>query len=641
MKFFACVLDTAGRGIGDDVRQHMQSMAISRLLTYRWDTCAGAAILTGWDEFGGEVTIERYRDWVGVGHARLDNRADTARHVRSDGASSDDESDLALVVRVLAHHGPAAIPALLGDFGFVAWCAASRTAIAATDAFNGARLYYTQHRGLTMIGSRAEPLGMTNTYDVAYIGDMLTRDIYSRERTIYAGVKQLAAASTLTLRDGRLSTDRYWSVADAQRAPAAKLSEADAIAQCRDLLTTSIRLRLDPQGRTWSQLSGGIDSSSVVSLVQWLAEQGDIPHGLAGTVTFVIGSDTGSDERPFSDQVVKRWRVRNEQVVDAPWWFDETDDELLPLPDQPLLTIIHAPIDSRFRAVLRAAGARVMLTGWGSDQLFTGSPVYLADRLARGQVSYVLGELAHRAAVERGSFWTMGYRHVVRPFLPASFRRFARRRVSSPPNWLRMDTLRHAGVIAKPDSLAEGRIGKKYGHWLATEIADVQRAEETRALAEVVSVRHPFLYRPLVEFALHLPPELCARPHAHKWVLRQAVKGIVPEAIRTRVGKGGGGDSLARMFANLQPFLRQLAHRPILADLGVVDARRLMVAVEEVSNPKTWKGSHAGDLVKALTIEAWLQVRADRWPHGFSMPRRAAAVQQDTYQLAATQRRSV
>jgi asparagine synthase (glutamine-hydrolysing) len=633
MKFFACALDTTGTGIGSDLRHQMQSMAISRGLTYQWDTFDGAAVLTGWDEFDGEVSIERHRDWLAVGQARLDNRADLERHARAHGSRNEGESDLALILRLVADRGVTAVSTLLGDFGFAAWHAATRTAIGACDAFNMGRLYYTQNGGRTLMGSRAEPLSMTTGYDVAYISDLLT-DAAWRELTVYTGVKQLAAASTLTVHEDRVITSQYWSPAECETAGVARITERDAIEACRDLLTTSVRLRLDPRGQTWAQLSGGIDSSAVVSLVQCLAERGTIPHGLAGTLTFVIGSQTSADERVFSEAVAKRWGVRNEVVVDAPMWFDDSDDTSSPLSDQPLLTMPLAPIDSRFREILREARARVLLTGWGSDQLFTGSLVYLADRLARGHITEVLGELAHRAALGRRSFWSLAHRNVVQPFLGVS----ATEPIAS---WMRRDTIGRAGCRRRPDPHAGGRIGRKYAHWLVSGIVEAQYADETRALAEVVSVRHPFLYRPLVEFALRLPPELCTRPLATKWIFRQAMQGILPDVVRTRIGKGGGGDSLARMFIHQRAFLEQLARDPILADLGLIDARRFMSAVEECTNPHAHMGSLQGDVFKTLAIEAWLQVRSGRWPHGFAMPQAPIVPRQETYQLTVTQRRSV
>ncbi len=59
---------------------------------------------------------------------------------------------------------------------------------------------------------------------------------------------------------------------------------------------------------------------------------------------------------------------------------------------------------------------------------------------------------------------------------------------------------------------------------------------------EVVDFRHPYLDRPLVELALRLGPEMCVRPHAHKWVLREAMRGILPEACARVSAKGMAAD---------------------------------------------------------------------------------------------------
>jgi asparagine synthase (glutamine-hydrolysing) len=645
MKFFACVLDASGHGISSGVRERMQSTAIDRSLTYRWDTFPGAAVLTGWDEFDGEIAIERYNDWTAVGQVRLDNRPDVERRVRADGQSIADESDLALALRFVARSGLVAIPELVGDFGFIAWHAATRTAIGGCDAFNHARLYYNQHRDLMLVGSRAEPLSMVDTYDIGYLADILL-DAFPQDRTVYAGVHQVPAASTLTLRDGRVTTSPYWSVSNFEPSYTWHASPEDAAEACRDLLTTAVRLRLDTGGRTWSQLSGGLDSSAVVSIVQQLAERGQISRGLDGTITFVMGSDTSADERPYSEAIVKRWGVRNEVVVDAPMWYDEADHDPLPLPDQPLQTMMFAPIDARFRAILRDARARVLLTGFGSDHLFTGCPLYLAERFARGHVVDVLGELAHRAALVRTSFWRLAYTNVVKPFIPGATRWLERPPISAARarDWLRQDTYRRVYSQA-PDptseALSTGPVRRKYANWLGAQIVGAQRADETRALSEVVSVRHPFLYRPLVEFALRMPPEWCARPLAHKWIFREAMKGVLPEVIRTRVLKGGGGDTFAHMFIHQKAFLRELVRDPILADLGLVDRHRLATALEQSSNPATWKGSIQGDVLTTLSVEAWLQLRSGRWPHGLAMSQAPIIPQQDTYQLTVTQRRSV
>jgi asparagine synthase (glutamine-hydrolysing) len=139
---------------------------------------------------------------------------------------------------------------------------------------------------------------------------------------------------------------------------------------------------------------------------------------------------------------------------------------------------------------------------------------------------------------------------------------------------------------------------------------------EPGVVGEALEIRHPFLYRPLVEFALALPSELSARPYQRKWVLREAMRGILPDVVRTRIGKGSPADLYAWSLTALRPLLEPLVHESMMADLGIIDATRLAVAFDLApQHPGTIYQDHAL-IYTALAIEAWLQARSGRWPRG-------------------------
>jgi asparagine synthase (glutamine-hydrolysing) len=148
------------------------------------------------------------------------------------------------------------------------------------------------------------------------------------------------------------------------------------------------------------------------------------------------------------------------------------------------------------------------------------------------------------------------------------------------------------------------------------EVAAIGDSLAVGVIEDALDVRHPYLYRPLVEFALRLPPELCARPHERKWVLREAMRDILPEAVRTRIGKGVTTGLFAWSTANQQKLLDPLLQDPILADLGVIDGaelRRWFVAAQHERNNRQMLSS---TVQFTLAVEAWLQVRSGRWPRG-------------------------
>ena len=129
---------------------------------------------------------------------------------------------------------------------------------------------------------------------------------------------------------------------------------------------------------------------------------------------------------------------------------------------------------------------------------------------------------------------------------------------------------------------------------------------------EALERQHEFGVR--VEFALRLPPELCARPHARKWILREAMRGILPEVVRTRVGKGGPNGRLAWALTGQRSLLAPLLCEPILADIGVIDASRLRSSFDMITRTPDNREKLHNAIHHTLAVEAWLQMRSGRWP---------------------------
>ncbi|HKI82186.1 MAG TPA: asparagine synthase-related protein, partial [Pseudodesulfovibrio sp.] len=120
----------------------------------------------------------------------------------------------------------------------------------------------------------------------------------------------------------------------------------------------------------------------------------------------------------------------------------------------------------------------------------------------------------------------------------------------------------------------------------------------------------PFLHRPLVELALQLPVSLRMRPGAKKWILRESLRDVLPEAIRTRPGKGGIGGRVAWSFHHERRLLRGLILDSHLADLGCVDRQALASAFDHAASGQTSSVVH---LMFTLALETWLAVRSGWW----------------------------
>jgi asparagine synthase (glutamine-hydrolysing) len=613
MRFFACIIDPVGNGISDSMLHAYESLPRSRRLMFEWRSFPQVSLLTVGDCLGGEPLAATTEGGMAAGMVRLDNRAEVSRWAECYGQQL---SDLDLVLRLVLRHGTRNIPQLLGDFAFIVWEPSRRTAIAACDPFRIKKLYYARPGGFLAFASRAEALALEDKYEVQFLAEWVAGGPASPGLSVYSGVSSMPGGTIAEFAQGRLTTTPFWSPDEVAAKPGATESEHEAAELLRSLLIEAVKVRLSGKADTWSQLSGGLDSSSVVSIAEWLARHGEVPQGLAGTVTYVDRQGTAADERQYSDVITGHWRVRNETIVDPPLWYDQR----YPLPhlDEPRIDFMLYPRELQLCDVVSASAGHVLLTGQGSDEFLSGNMFFFADWIARGRFGAAVREMVRRSSIGRVSFWDLAYRNAITPLMPAPIRRRFGPEVTHVPPWMTPAVVRRFGLRdrAIEMTLYAGPIGNKYRHAVVRSLDTVSRTIGYAVLEDKLDVRHPFLYRPLVEFALTLPPDLVVRPYARKWVLREAVRGIVPEAVRTRIGKGSANERYAWSLTAQRQLFEPLIQQSMLADLGVVSAARLRAAFDRAPRqPGRIDDPHSA-LQGVLAIEAWLQMRAGRWPRG-------------------------
>lgn len=531
-----------------------------------------------------------------AGDVRLDNRAEL---LRLGEPVAGDASDLEVVLALFQARGAECIPLLVGDFALVVWDGRTRTLVAARDAFGVRPLFHARTDGILRVSSRLEALAEGAPYDEAWVAGFLTGGSGDPERTVWEGRQAIPPGGMLVVVDGRREERRWWRAEDVL--PGGRADEAEAAAEVRRLFAEAVRVRLGAPGETWSQLSGGLDSSSVVSTAQWLAAEGQAP-ALAGTVT-VVDSLGDGDETPYSDAVLRRWNVRGEAVRD-PWpWQD--DGEPPAATDEPRPMFPYWARDRRMAGIVRAAGGRVMLSGQGADHYLDGPGTFAADLLSTGRVREALRAVTLHAVARRQSFYRGFWRDALVPLLPAPLARIGARQEA--PAWVRPAFARRAGMRApRPRS----RRGHAWSDEIALYLRILAGQLEREPFTEGMEVRYPFLHRPLAEFCLRLPVDLRVRPGWTKWVLREAMRGILPESVRTRRGKGGIDARILWALQHEAPRVRWLLRDPLLAQAGWVDADALRAAAEQARQGQVDNLSY---LLNTLSLETWLRVRAGAW----------------------------
>lgn len=597
MNAFFCALRLDGRPISK--RELFAYLA--RLPKQEWESCGDGAFsgVALHRKHALRPLVEQYRGVTGVGDVRLDNRAELL------GLTSCDESvsDLAVVLALVDKLGSDAVRRIHGDFSFVSWDARARKIVAARDAFGVKPLFYRRVADHLLLSSRLEPLCGDESLDAEYVADFLIGMPGPSPRTIWQGTLQLEPGAMLVQRGSVTAQSRYWSARSYE--PQATFDEVTAVEEFRRLFLHSIEQRVSG-GETWAQLSGGLDSSAIVAGAEWLRERTGA-SGLGGTVTITDSLGTG-DERQFSDLVTARYGLANDQVRD--YWPWRSDSKLAPnSSDEPNPLFPFFARDQRMVDIVTNGGGKVLLSGLGSDHYMFGSLSYMADMFARGAIRDGAREVLGWAMQMRRSFWHTAHQNVWQP-LVQNVRRTAN---VNAPRWMRSDFAeRHQIVERIADVRApKAKLGSFYATQTATEVARVSNWVQRGVFQDRLEVRYPFLSRSLVEFTLKLPVQLKVRPEARKWVLREAMRDILPERVRTRAHKGGIDARILWTLHHEQPLIDGLLRDPVLAQLGYVEPNELRHVVD-LARQGAWHNTV--HVLSVLALESWLRARNNAWP---------------------------
>jgi len=544
-----------------------------------------------------------------VGDVRLDNRSSVAR---GSGIADNAQTDLELVVAGYLAIGRALIPTLQGDFAFVLWDERTSEAMAVRDAIGVKRLFYEAAADFVRFSSSLSSLAtarkVNQEFVASYLVGGLRKDAGS---TIWTGYRSVPPGSYEIWSPVRHERIRYWSADVAQSSVPAHPRE-----QCQAFLghlDDAVRLRLNGVQSAWSELSGGLDSASVLAVSERLYRDGKIEQRVAGTYSFV-DEMAGADELPFLRSLKKQFAIPNVPIANSfPW---ENDGVPPPLTDEPRIYYPFWARDRRADAMVRNAGATVVLSGGGSDYYLTGTPHFLADMLRAVRLREAFAQAHRLASNARGSAWKTLWKYGITPLLPRTVRNWSHAS-SSVPAWIEPRFAMQYGVRERISS-AFPVGGSNRSRFLAATLFQLDAAPDLFELplsAESTEKRYPFFHRPLVEFSLSLPRDMTFRDGTTKWILREAGRGLVPDEVRMRKSKGWIDGRTCWALSHRYQLLSKLLKDPLVVQAGWVQLEPLRAAFE---NARFGLGGGVAPLMRTLSLETWLAVQHHVWPEAAS-----------------------
>lgn len=527
-------------------------------------------------------------------------------------------SDTEVIVHAYEQWGDAALERLQGMFALALWDAPRERLLLARDRMGEKPLFWHHSPAGLAWASEAKALlalpWVTREVDTLALHHYLSLQYTPDPLTIYRGIRQLPAAHKLVVeRGGAPQIERWWQLAFE---PKWQLSEAEVLAQARDLLGKVVERQLVAEVPLGAFLSGGIDSSIIVAL---MAERLSEP-----VKTFSIGFDERHfSEAPFARMVAERYATDHHEFIFRPSDLAALVEGVIAATDAPFADPAALPLYELARQTRRHV--TVALSGDGGDETLAGYRRYALDQLLRPysalpawvtqqavpavaawlpEPAWIpedrnpitglkrLGQFSatsHKASIARwGSYF--GHADKLGLYSDDMRRAFANANTA--------DVLAAAFDQARAETLLDRTLHADHATYLA---GDLLPKTDRMTMAHSVEARAPFLDAAWVEWTARLPQRYKMRGMQTKWLLKAAFGEKLPPAIAAR-GKQGFGVPVGQW---LRHELRGWARERLIGNRALAAWFRPAAIEQLLAEHDSGRVNHGKRLWALLMVAVW------------------------------------
>jgi len=542
---------------------------------------------------------------------QLDGRIDNHKELLSALNMPDKEApDSQIVLTAFRKWRDGCFSRLVGDWALAIWSATDATVYLARDHAGTRTLYYELSKGRLQWSTCLETFFVTahdrplsSEYAAAYLG-FRPADKW----TPFAGICAVTPMHYVAVRGDQILEQPHWDWMTA------------SVLQCKSDLEyeemflahfrRAVERRIGPGAPVVAQLSGGMDSTSIVCMCDDLRKSGGHPSEPVHTLSFYDDSEPDWNEKPYFSAVEARRGWTGTHIETS--WMQRTFDPpsfsngVYPFPGADSASIQH---EVRLQSMAQQTGCRVILSGAGGDEVLGGVPTplpELAGYLVSGQLSQLLRRVIDWGIAARDPLTSL-IGKTARYTLGLYCRSDHSDRVS--PFWITRPLRRHyidrlsfseltARLWSRPEAIDNART------WSSLLGTLPHLAPSLLARYEY---RYPYLDRDLVGFLFRIPREQLVRPGRRRCLMRRALRPIVPEEVLERRRKAylirGPLVSLQRA----RDKILALFTGSLTAELGFIDDGAFRLAFEAVARSEDTAWLHAA--LRTILFELWLRSR--------------------------------
>ncbi|MBX3710757.1 MAG: asparagine synthase (glutamine-hydrolyzing) [Lysobacter sp.] len=533
-----------------------------------------------------------------VFNGEIFNYVELRRELEAEGRVFYTQSDTEVIVHLYDRDGDDFVQHLNGQFAIALWDAARRRLVLTRDRAGIRPLYIAREAGRLWFASEVKALlaalPQCAAIDPRGLAETFATWSPIEPHTVYRGIESLPPGHLLVREaDGRETLRRWWDWtfpdADETSPSRCPLSVEDATAELRALLIDAVRLQLRADVPVGAYLSGGLDSSGIVALIRGFTQ--------TPVRTFSVAFEDGEfDESEHQMAMVRHLGTLHTTLRCTRRDIGEAFPRLIRHTETPVLRTAPVPL-MLLAGSVREHGYKVVLTGEGADEVFGGYDLFkeakirrfwarqpgstFRPRLLERLYGYLPNSPVRNPAFAQG-FFGQGMQHLRRPVFAHA------------PRWT---TSQRALGLLSPEFRAEIGTFDPLDAFEATLPAEIARWSplardqyveaksllagyllssqgDRVAMANSIEGRVPYLDHRVIEFANRLPPSWKIHGMTEKWLLRRALRDLLPDDILQRTKQPYRAPDSASFFFDGQPldYVAELMGETRLREAGYFDA---------------------------------------------------------------------
>lgn len=539
---------------------------------------------------------------------RLDNRKELLSELGEKVTA--ESTDLVIIEMAYQAWGTKCFAKLIGDWALSVWDPKSRSVILAKDPIGTRHIYYSSdHKQITW-STILDPLvllaGKTFTLEEEYIAGWLSF-FPATHLTPYVGIHSVPPSCFVRLEPGRRAVSKYWDFDPSKRIRYRTDDEYEE--HFRQVFKESVRRRLRSDRPILAELSGGMDSSSIVCMADQILAREEAETPRLDTISYYDDSEPNWNERPYFSKVEEK-RGRTGCHVDVgcrelfKFRFQLQSEHFAATPSS-----VGYPDEAATQIALCMAsqGNRVLFSGIGGDEVLGGVPTptsELEDLVAKGHLKRLTYQLKIWALSKRKPWFHLLF-DAARAFFPPALVGAQKNR--RPVFWLNQAFVkRNRRALQGYETRVKmfGPLPSFQENVSTFQALQRQLGCDAVPCESLSEKRYPYLDRGMLEFLYSVPREQFVRPGQRRSLMRRALAGIIPDELLNRKRKAYVARAPLAVISSDWIHFAEMSQRMLVCSLGIVEADKFYGALQ-----KAGRGQEVPivAVMRTLRMESWLK----------------------------------